>query len=148
RAGAGRVTALGHEAGDHPVEDHAVVEALAGQLLDPRHVLRRQVRTQLDGHRAGGELHDQGVLGIVHHFTSTGISTSQAVKSAPFAARTRAISALNQGPLGSITRTFGRSLSGKSASRRTRSMRSCGSATDSPVLIARTTSRPLITRPQ
>ena len=51
-AGAGGIAALGHEARDHAVEDHAVVEAFARQFLDPRHVAGGQVGAQLDGHRA------------------------------------------------------------------------------------------------
>jgi hypothetical protein len=33
-AGTGRISALNHEIGDHSVEDDAVVEALAGELLE------------------------------------------------------------------------------------------------------------------
>ena len=35
-AGAGRIAGLGHEAVDDAMEHHAVIEALAGELLDPR----------------------------------------------------------------------------------------------------------------
>jgi hypothetical protein len=37
------VAALGHEAGDHAVEHHAVVEAFLGQLDDAFDVARGQV---------------------------------------------------------------------------------------------------------
>jgi hypothetical protein len=40
-AGARRVAALDHEVADDPVEDHAVVEALAGELLEVGDGLRR-----------------------------------------------------------------------------------------------------------
>ena len=63
-AGAGRVAALRHEARDDTVERRAVVEALAGQFLDPRDVVGREVGTQLDHHPAGRDVHVEGVLGI------------------------------------------------------------------------------------
>ena len=47
-AGAGRIAGLGHEAVDHPVKDDAVIEVLPGQLLDPCHMVRRQIGAQLD----------------------------------------------------------------------------------------------------
>ena len=47
-AGAGRIAGLGHEARDHAMEDDAVVEALARQLLDPGDVLGREIGAQLD----------------------------------------------------------------------------------------------------
>src|SRR5690606_20180593 len=47
-AGAGRIAALGHEAGDDAVEDDAVIKALARQFLDPRHVAGSQVGAQAD----------------------------------------------------------------------------------------------------
>jgi len=55
-AGAGRVARLGHEAVDHAVKDDAVIETFAGQLLDLRDMLRRQVRAKLD--------HDATILQI------------------------------------------------------------------------------------
>ena len=55
-AGAGRVARLGHEAADHAMEHDAVVEMLRDQLLDLRHVVRREVGAQLDG--------DPAVLGV------------------------------------------------------------------------------------
>ena len=60
-AGAGRVAALDHEVLDDPVEDHAVVEALAGELLEVRDGLRRVLVEELErdgafarAHRGGG----------------------------------------------------------------------------------------------
>ncbi len=47
-AGAGGIAALGHEAGDHAVEHHAVVEAFGNQLLDAGDMAGRQVRAQVD----------------------------------------------------------------------------------------------------
>ena len=44
----GRIAALGHEAGDHAVERHAVVEAAAGELRDPLDVAGREVGAKLD----------------------------------------------------------------------------------------------------
>ena len=44
-AGTGRVTGLGHEAVDDPVEDDPVIETLTGQFLDPRDVLGSDVWT-------------------------------------------------------------------------------------------------------
>ena len=55
-AGAGRIAGLGHEAVDHAVEHDAVVEMLADQRLDLRHVVRREVGPQLD--------RDPAVLGV------------------------------------------------------------------------------------
>ena len=43
-AGALRVAALGHEAGDHAVEGEAVVEAAADQRLDPLDMRRARRR--------------------------------------------------------------------------------------------------------
>src|SRR5262249_34164782 len=52
-----------HEAGDHAMERHAVVELLARQRLDLRDVVRRQVGAHLDHHRAADAgLHDQRVV--------------------------------------------------------------------------------------
>ena len=70
-AGARGITALGHEAADDAVEHQAVIEALAGQFLDPRDVLGRQVRAQFDHHAAVRGVHVKGVFrvhgfGVVH----------------------------------------------------------------------------------
>ena len=65
RAGAGGIAGLRHEPGDHPVEDDPVVEALAGQLLDARHVLGREVGAQLDHHAAALEIYVQHVFQIL-----------------------------------------------------------------------------------
>ena len=47
-AGAGRIAALRHEAGDHAVEHHAVVKAFVRQFGDPLDMARRKVGAQLD----------------------------------------------------------------------------------------------------
>ena len=47
-AGTGRVTALGHEAGDHTVEHDAIVETFAGQLRNSLNMARREIEAQLD----------------------------------------------------------------------------------------------------
>ena len=46
-AGAGRIAALGHEAGDHAVEHDAVVKAAVGELGDPLDVAGRKVGRSL-----------------------------------------------------------------------------------------------------
>ena len=69
-------------------------------------------------------------------------------KSAPLAARTRSTSALNEAEVVSSRNTLGRSASGRSGARRTRVMRSRGSGTGSPALMARATSSPASTRPK
>src|SRR3954466_11517195 len=58
-AGAERAAALDHEVLDHAVEDHAVVEAVARQLAEVLHGLRRGVVEQLDL--------DRPVVGLDHH---------------------------------------------------------------------------------
>ncbi len=50
-AGAGRIAALRHEAVDHAVEHHAVIEAFARQFLDAGDMARRLAGQQLDRHR-------------------------------------------------------------------------------------------------
>ncbi len=47
-AGSGRVAALRHEARDHPVEHHAVIETFAGQFRDPLDMAGREIGAQLD----------------------------------------------------------------------------------------------------
>ncbi len=47
-AGAGWIAALRHEAIDHAVEHHAVIEAFRSQLGDALDMARRKVGTQLD----------------------------------------------------------------------------------------------------
>jgi len=49
-AGAGRIAALRHEAGDHAVEDHPVVEAFARERGDAFDMAGREIGTQLDDH--------------------------------------------------------------------------------------------------
>ncbi len=53
-----------HEAIDHAMEHDAVVEALARELLDARHVAGCQVGAKRDHDAALRRLDDQGVLGI------------------------------------------------------------------------------------
>ena len=57
------IAGLRHEALDHPVEHQAVVEALAGQLLDSRDVFRREIGAQFDHHHAVLQRQEQGVSG-------------------------------------------------------------------------------------
>jgi len=53
-AGAGRVAALGHETRDHPVKDHAVIEAAVGEVGNSLDVPRREIRAKLDDDVAAG----------------------------------------------------------------------------------------------
>src|SRR6185369_6616005 len=80
RAGAGRIAGLGHEAGDHPVKDDAVIEAAPRKLLDPRDMGWRQVGTQLDDDRTGLEIDDPRVLGIVCHYFFPAISLQRLMR--------------------------------------------------------------------
>ena len=64
RAGAGRIAALRHEAGDHAVEHDAVVEAVVGQLGDPLDMLGRQIGAQLDRRRRRRRASGSGVSGV------------------------------------------------------------------------------------
>src|SRR5262245_15537688 len=74
-AGARRVAALRHETFDDAVERHAVIEALAGQLLDAAHMAGRDVGPELDHHAAMRQIHIDGVLGVaVRHRSSYLIS--------------------------------------------------------------------------
>jgi hypothetical protein len=62
-AGAQRIAALGHEAFDDAVEGEAVVEAAAGQRLDPLDMAGRVVRAQLDHHAAAvRQVQDPAIL--------------------------------------------------------------------------------------
>src|SRR3546814_15266044 len=56
-AGARRVAALRHEAGDHAVKDDAVIEALAGELGDSLDMFGRQIgaQTRSEERRVGKE---------------------------------------------------------------------------------------------
>ena len=64
RAGAGRIAGLRHEAVDHAVELHAVVEVALDQRLDLRDVLRRDVGPHLDDRAAINRVEiEQLVLG-------------------------------------------------------------------------------------
>ena len=58
------VAGLRHEAGDHAVERHVVVEALARELLDALGVLGREVVAQLDDDAAFFGVEQDGVLRI------------------------------------------------------------------------------------
>jgi hypothetical protein len=67
--GAGRIAGLRHESGDHPVEQHAVVKALLGEVCDPLHMFRSKVRAELDDDvAAGGKGKGQPV---VSHFVDS-----------------------------------------------------------------------------
>src|SRR3990167_415752 len=61
-AGAVGIAGLGHEALDHAMEDHAIVLALAGELLDLGHVLGCEVGTHLDDDAAVLEIDVEGVF--------------------------------------------------------------------------------------
>ena len=65
-AGAVRTAGLRHEAVDDAMEDDAVVEAVAHQFLDPRHVARREVGPHRDHHLALGGLQHHRVFGFSH----------------------------------------------------------------------------------
>ena len=66
RAGALRAAGLRHEAIDHAMEDDAVVETFAHQLLDPRDMAGRKVGTHLDDDVALGGFEHERVFGIGH----------------------------------------------------------------------------------
>src|SRR5260221_7563976 len=63
-AGALGIAGLRHEAVDDAVEDDAVVEAVARQLLDPRDGLRREIGAHFDDDAAGRHVEVEGVLEI------------------------------------------------------------------------------------
>src|SRR5262245_34333326 len=65
-AGALRTAGLRHEAVDDAVEDDAVVEAIAHQLLDARDMSGRELRPHLNDHPALGGFEDHGVLRVGH----------------------------------------------------------------------------------
>ena len=65
-AGAGRVAALGHEAGDHAVEHDAVVEAAVGELGDALDVAGREVGAKLDDDVAAGRKGKGQAVGVGH----------------------------------------------------------------------------------
>jgi hypothetical protein len=71
-AGAGGITGLRHEAVDHAVEDDAVIEILAAEFLDARHMVGCQILEQLDHHPAVLEFQVEGVFQI-QVATRTGI---------------------------------------------------------------------------
>ena len=66
-AGAGRVAALGHEAGNDAVEHHAVIESITGKTGNPLDMAGRQVGAQPDDDVAATrKIKGQG-LGVGHH---------------------------------------------------------------------------------
>jgi hypothetical protein len=65
RAGAGRIASLDHEVGDHAVEDHALVEPVAGKLQEVLDRLRRVVGVELDLDRAFARLEGRGAHGML-----------------------------------------------------------------------------------
>jgi hypothetical protein len=62
-AGARRIAALRHEAGDHAVEHHPIIEPFLRQLGDPRDMAGREIGPQLDDHVAAVEGQGQFVVG-------------------------------------------------------------------------------------
>jgi LysR family glycine cleavage system transcriptional activator len=81
-AGAGRIAALRHEAGDDAVEDDAVIEAFAGEALDLIDMVGCEVGPQRDDDVAAFKGHDKRVFGIGGHLLLlSGISDSAAVLS-------------------------------------------------------------------
>src|SRR5260221_2747022 len=63
-AGALGIAGLCHEAVDDAVEDDAVIEATARQLLDPRDGLGREIGAQFDDDSPGGDVEVESVLEI------------------------------------------------------------------------------------
>src|SRR6266404_3110021 len=68
-AGSGALGASGlrHESLDDAVKNHAVVEPIAHQLLDARHMPGREVGPHLDHHLALGRVEDQGIVARLAH---------------------------------------------------------------------------------
>ena len=62
---AGRIATLGHEAFDHAVKHDAVVKPIARQLLDPRHMLRREIGAQSNDDTTVVKVHEKGVFGVL-----------------------------------------------------------------------------------
>ena len=62
-AGAGRIAALRHEAIDHAVEDHAVVEALARKLRNTLDMAGGEIGAEADDDIAGVEGQGEGLGG-------------------------------------------------------------------------------------
>ncbi len=58
-----RIAGLRHEAVDDAMEDDAVIEALAGELLDPFDMKGCDVGQELDGDPPAFELDDERVSG-------------------------------------------------------------------------------------
>ena len=78
------VAGLRHEAVDHPVEHHAVIGPGPRQRLDPLHVLRRDLRQQLDLDRALGS---RPSTSITSTFAASCASASAASPAAAQSAR-------------------------------------------------------------
>ncbi len=66
RSGALRAAGLRHEAIDDAMEHDAIVEAIAHQFLDTRNMVRREVRTHLDGNGALRGFENQSVFVVCH----------------------------------------------------------------------------------
>ena len=64
--GPGRITALRHEAGDHAVEHHAVVKAVAREARDSLDMAGREVGAQLDDDIAAGRKGQGQGVGVGH----------------------------------------------------------------------------------
>src|SRR5579871_2047269 len=74
-AGALRAAGLRHEPLDHAMEDDAVIKSITYQLLDPRHMVRREIRSHLDGDRSLGGFEDQSIFGDSHvRFSPSGFT--------------------------------------------------------------------------
>ena len=69
-AGAGRVAALSHEAGDHAVEHDTVVKAAVGELGDALDVAGRKVRAKLDDDVAAAREGKGQAVGVGHGMNS------------------------------------------------------------------------------
>jgi len=79
-AGAGGVAALDHEAGDDAMEDHAVVEPLAGEVEEVLDVVGGDVGPEFDGDVAFGGFDGGGggfdIGGLGHVVTPCGLRVS------------------------------------------------------------------------
>src|ERR1700704_1136292 len=77
RTGSGGIAGLRHESGNDAVKDDAVIEAFLGQFLDARDVKGCQIGPERDLHRAGFELHDNGVF---HEQSSSPLSVFRTLR--------------------------------------------------------------------
>ena len=71
-AAPGRIAALGHEAGDDSVEDHPVVEAVAGEAGDALDMAGGDIGPQLDDDVAAGRKRQGQGLGVGHRWSPKG----------------------------------------------------------------------------